>query len=140
MHPNYAYKPYYISDKSHEMLKTQLNTILNAILNIQYTIHNSSHEICIKKCHKRGQDVSSLRAQNSTKYAIYNYAIMQDTITDIKHQKSTHVRPIGLPRIADKSSQVMMKHSHHTVYKAYLATTGEKAKAAYSTYLSQERR
>ena len=59
------------------------------------------------------------------------YTIMQDTITDVKHQKSTHMRPIGLSRNADKSSQVMMKHSHHTAYKAYLATTGEKATAAY---------
>ena len=57
---------------------------------------------------------------------------MQDTITDVKHQKSTHMRPIGLSRNADKSSHVMMKHSHHTVYKAYfMATTGEKATTAY---------
>ena len=75
---------------------------------------------------------------NNTKYAIYNYAIMQDTVTDVKHQKSTHMRPVGLSRNADKSSQEMMKHSHHTVrpvYKAYfMATTGEKATAAYQHY------
>jgi len=56
---------------------------------------------------------------------------MQNKITDVNHQKSTHVRPIGLSRNADKSLQVVMKHSHHTVYKAYLATTGEKATAAH---------
>jgi len=41
------------------------------------------------------------------------------------------MRPIGLSRNAEKSLQVMMKHSHHTAYKAFLATTGEKATAAY---------
>jgi len=74
--------PMYCSDTCGDLIKRvgrvnmscfiqyMTNTIPNAILNIQYTILNSSHEIYIKEHHKRGKNVSYLRIQTNTKYAI----------------------------------------------------------------------
>ena len=71
------------------MKYSKLNSVQYSTLLMKYALKSIINE-------KR------LKNSNNTKYAIYNYAIMQDTITDVKHQKSTHMRPIGLSRNADK--------------------------------------